>query len=397
MMKNNLVIQEKKVDNLIPYVNNSRTHNVNQVNQIASSIKEFGFTNPILIDTDNSIIAGHGRLLAAKKLGLTQVPTITLEHLTNAQKKAYVIADNKLALNAGWDTELLNLEIKELQNLDFNIDLLGFSAEELNELNPLSIEGLTDEDEVPETPEQAITKLGDVYQLGNHRLMCGDSTNIDNLDKLLGKTKIDMVFTDPPYGLNYSGGRTQIVKKKEYGKLLNDNLSEDELGGLIQFVFSHTKAEADVYICVSPLYQKPFLDAIHNLKKKVDAIIVWDKKNAGLGYMKYRRQCEFIIYIKGGDFKKGDKSDFDLWSISKDNTKTYKHGTQKPVSLVERAILNSSKAEDTILDIFGGSGSTMLACEKTGRDCFVMELDPKFCDVIVKRWEDFTGKKGELL
>jgi len=392
-----LEINYINTDVLIPYVNNSRTHSDKQVTEIASSIKEFGFTNPVLIDKENTIIAGHGRLLASKKLGLKEVPTILLENLTEAQKKAYIIADNKLALNAGWDEELLSIELKELDELGYDTSLTGFSEDELSDIldKPIT-KGLTDEDEVPEDVEPIVEK-GDIWQLGNHRLMCGDSTNITDLDKLLNKIKADLVFTDPPYGLDYSGGRTQVVKKKTYGKLLNDNLEDKDLGSLIQFIFSYIKKEADVYVCVSPLFQKPFLDMINELGKKVDAVIVWDKKNAGLGYMKYRRQCEFILYVNGKSFKKGDKSDFDLWSISKDNTKEYKHGTQKPIELIERAINNSSKSEDIVLDLFGGSGSTLLACEKTNRINYSMELDKKYCDVIIKRWENFTGKKAERI
>tara|TARA_R100000988_G_C3997120_1_gene166519 strand:- start:211 stop:1413 length:1203 start_codon:yes stop_codon:yes gene_type:complete len=381
---------------LTAYRNNSRTHSKEQITQIENSIKEFGFTNPVLLDKNNEIIAGHGRVLASKKMGIKEVPCLRLSHLSEKQKKAYVIADNQLATNAGWDENILALEIGELSDDDFDISLLGFNDIELNGFLLKEFEGLTDEDEVPEPPIEPVTKLGDIWQLGDHRLMCGDSTMVDNLDKLCPE-QADMIFTDPPYGINYSGGRTQVVEKKTYGKILNDTLEGDELGSLLALTFSYIKQDADVYICVSPLKQKPFLDIIEKLGKKIDAVIVWDKKNAGLGYMKYRRQCEFILYIKGGNFKKGDKSDFDLWSINRDKTTEYVHGTQKPVALVERAINNSSKREDIVLDCFGGSGSTVIACEKTNRKARLMELDPKYCDVIVKRWENFTGSKGELI
>lgn len=392
-----LSIEYKNVDDLIPYVNNSRTHNDEQITQIAASIKEFNFTNPILIDEHNGIIAGHGRLMAAKKLKLEQVPTITLQGLTEAQRKAYVIADNKLALNAGWDLELLKIEIDELKDLDFDIDLLGFNADELADLIP-EIETLADgkEDEVPEPPVDPVTKRGDIWLLGNHRLMCGDSTMIDDVEKLMNGNKADMVFTDPPYGIDYSGGRTQVVNEKDYGKIKNDALEGEDLGNLISQIFNFTKSEADYYICVSPIMQKPFLDYIEAQNKKISAVIVWDKKQAGLGYMAYRRQCEFILFIKGGKFKKGDKSDFDLWSISRDNGKDYVHGTQKPVAVPERGVGNSSKKDDAVLDLFGGSGSTLIACEKLARNAFVMELDEKFVDVIIKRWQDYTGKEATL-
>ena len=392
-----LSIVYRSIDDLIPYVNNSRTHSDEQVTQIASSIREFGFTNPVLIDEQGGIIAGHGRLMAAKKLKLEQVPTITLVGLSDAQRKAYVIADNKLALNAGWDLELLKIEIDELKDLDFDIDLLGFNADELADLIP-EIETLADgkEDEVPEPPVDPVTKRGDIWLLGNHRLMCGDSIMIDDVEKLMNGNKADMVFTDPPYGIDYSGGRTQVVNEKDYGKIKNDALEGEDLGNLISQIFNFTKSEADYYICVSPIMQKPFLDYIEAQNKKISAVIVWDKKQAGLGYMAYRRQCEFILFIKGGKFKKGDKSDFDLWSISRDNGKDYVHGTQKPVAVPERGIGNSSKKEDAVLDLFGGSGSTLIACEKLSRNAFVMELDEKFVDVIIKRWQDYTGKEATL-
>ena len=206
-----------------------------------------------------------------------------------------------------------------------------------------------------------------------------------------------MVFTDPPYGIDYSGGRTQVVEKKEYGKLKNDDLQGEELGNLICNVFNYNKAEADVYICVSPIMQKPFLDYIEMQNKDINAVIVWDKKQPGLGYMAYRRQCEFILFIKGKPFKKGDTTDFDLWSISRDDATTYVHGTQKPIKVPARAITNSSKAEDVVLDYFGGSGSTLIACEQLNRKCRMMEYDPKYIDVIIARWEQFTGQKAVLL
>ena len=388
----------KPTTELIPYARNSRTHSEEQVTQIAASIKEFGFTNPVLLDGDNGIIAGHGRVMAANKLGITEVPCIELSHLSKAQKQAYIIADNKLALNAGWDEEMLRVEMEELKESDFDIDLLGFNEDELNELleDNTTNEGLTDEDAVPEAPIEPKSKLGDVWILGKHRLMCGDSTKIDDVEKLMAGQKADMVFTDPPYGIDYSGGRTQVVATKTYGKLKNDDLQGEELGNLISQVFNFNKQEADVYICVSPLMQKPFLDYIEQSQKTINAVIVWDKKQPGLGYMQYRRQCEFILFIKGGKFKKGDKSDFDLWQISRDNAQDYVHGTQKPVAVPTRALNNSSKKDDIVLDLFGDSGSTLIACEKTGREARLMELDPKYVDVIITRWQDFTGQKAVL-
>jgi len=223
--------------------------------------------------------------------------------------------------------------------------------------------------------------------------MCGDSTSIDAVDKLMDGNKADMVFTDPPYGIDYSGGRTQLTKS-HHRKIKNDALVGDDLGGLIDLAFIAKKDNADVYVCVSPLIQLPFIKVFEKHNANIDAVIVWDKKNAGLGYMIYRRQCEFILFHKGSPFCKGDKSDFDLWSFSKDSTSKYVHPTQKPVAISERAISNSSEPKDKVLDLFGGSGSTLLACEKLDRSAYLMELDPKYCDVIIQRWQEFTGQNA---
>lgn len=393
-------IEYRSTAEITPYARNSRTHSDEQVAQVAASIKEFGWTNPILVDETNTIIAGHGRLMAAQRMGMAEVPTITLANLTEAQKRAYVIADNKLALNAGWDEEMLAVEIEDLISEGFDLDLIGFEAEEIDtllaEANKVS-EGLTDDDAVPELPEEPVSKPGDVWLLGRHRVVCGDSTSIETLDALMQGDKADMVFTDPPYGIDYSGGRTvgtqesQNKKTSRLGKVINDDLADDDLETLISGAFIARKAGGDVYVCVSPLKQQPFQNALQKHGADIDAVIVWDKQNAGLGYMAYRRQCEFILFHKGTPYRKGDRSDFDLWSIAKDVTKDYVHPTQKPVAVPLRAIENSSKAGDVVLDIFGGSGSTLIAAEKTGRNARLVELDPKYCDVIVKRWQDFTG------
>tara|TARA_R100001086_G_C11730259_1_gene229470 strand:- start:30 stop:713 length:684 start_codon:yes stop_codon:yes gene_type:complete len=208
--------------------------------------------------------------------------------------------------------------------------------------------------------------------------------------------KADMVFTDPPYGIDYSGGRTQVVRTKTYGRIKNDTLQGDALGGLVAQVFTSCKPEADIYICVSPIMQGPFIDAIGKSDKELDAVIVWDKRQPGLGYMAYRRQCEFILFVKGAAFKKGDVSDLDLWQIGRDGGKDYQHGTQKPVAVPQRAIKNSSKAGDTVLDLFGGSGSTLVAAHSVERIAYCMELDPVYVDVAVTRWQNFTGKDATL-
>lgn len=381
-----------QIDALIPYARNSRTHSDAQVAQIAASIKEFGFTNPVLIDAGGGIIAGHGRVLAARKLGLTDVPCIRLSHLTATQARALVIADNKLAMNAGWDNDMLALEFAELTDMGFDLDLTGFTADEIAALTPEQIEpGLTDEDAVPEVPKHPVTVLGDVWVLGGHRLMCGDSTSIDAMDKLMATQKADMVFTDPPYGMSYDGGRG----KKQFGMIKGDDAKGADLIALVRDALATAKASckegASAYVCFPWRTYAEFEDAMLSCGMAINSCIVWDKKSVGLGHQDYRPQHEFIFYSKGGQFY-GDRSQSDVWYMSRGSTAAYVHPTQKPVELVEKAIGNSSKKGDAVIDCFGGSGSTLIACEKTKRHGRLMELDPKYCDVIVKRWQDFTGK-----
>lgn len=377
-------IRQVKVEALIPYAKNSRTHDDAQVAQIAASIKEFGWTNPILVDGEHGIIAGHGRLMAARKLGMTEVPVIELKDLTETQKKAYIIADNRLALNAGWDNNMLTIELNELLEDKFSLELLGFNADELNALlNPTEVnEGLVDEDEVPEPPPEPITKLGDIWILSNHRLMCGDSTNIDAVDKLMEGQRSDMVFTDPPYNVAFNGrsGKFDVIK--------NDNLPEEQFAEFIKDwlqTFNVNKPNS-YYICCNWAFY-----GLLQLELKPKACIVWAKNVFGLG-KGYRHQHEFILF--DGLVDPDVKNETDLWQIAKDSK--YVHPTQKPVALSERAIKNSTKPNNIVLDYFGGSGSTLIGCEKTGRKARVMELDPIYCDVIVKRWENFTGKKAVL-
>lgn len=400
----NLNIEYVKRDQLIPYINNSRTHDNNQVKQIAGSIKEFGFTNPLLIDEQGGIIAGHGRLMAADLLGIDEVPTITLKGLTEAQRKAYVIADNQLALNAGWDLDNLKVEIDRLTELDFDVDLLGFDDDFLSSLLDEPTEGLTDEDAVPDAPEKPVTVEGDVWILGNHRLMCGDSTSIDAVDKLMDGNKADMVFTDPPYGMSYGGGRAGKIGStdgtvKKHGVILGDTFKGNDLIGMIRDAVGSavtvSKSGSSKYICFPWRTYSEFEEALAQIDLTPTACVVWDKKSIGLGNANYRPQHEFIFYVKGDDWH-GDKAQSDVWYMSRGATGKYVHPTQKPVELIEKAINNSSKGQDLVIDVFGGSGSTLIACEKTNRYCRMIELDPKYCDVIVKRWEEFTGKEAVL-
>jgi DNA modification methylase len=377
-----LSIVYQRIDELKKYENNSRTHSEKQIKQIERSITEFGFTNPILVDQNSEIIAGHGRLEAAKNLKLEMVPTITLEGLTEEQKKAYVIADNKLALNADWDLDMLSVELQGLDEIGFDLDLLGFDPKELDDLlAPEQVEGLTDEDAVPEPPEEPITKEGDIWILGNHRLMCGDSTSIDAVDKLTDGNKIDMVFTDPPYNVAFNGrsGKHDVIK--------NDDLEKSQFETFIDEVCQTIKTvNPTVYYiwCNWKFYSQI------QTKLEYKACLVWAKNVFGMG-KGYRHQHEFCLF--NGSIDEHIKNESDLWSIKKDTN--YMHPTQKPVELSVRAFSNHIKLLN-VLDLFGGSGSTLIGAEQTARKCFVMELDPKYCDVIVNRWQDFTGKEAVL-
>lgn len=380
-------VVEKSVEDLIPYVNNSRTHSDVQVTQICSSIQEFGFTNPLLIDEEDSIIAGHGRLMAAKKLKFDKVPCIVLSHLTETQKKAYVIADNKLALNAGWDDMLLSLELDELASADFDLGLTGFSDDELLDL--LGTEdnaGLTDEDSVPVVPDEPITKLGDIWQLGEHRVMCGDSTDAGSVALLMDGDKADMVFTDPPYGVDYDG-----INNDDRAGL--ESLLDGSFSNMIEF----SKAGASAYVFHSDrcadIFHKVFRDYFH-----FSSMIIWVKNSLTLSQTDYQSKHEPCMYgwNKNGTHQfHGDRKQTSTWSYDKERVDG--HTTPKPVGIVQKATDNSSKSGDLIIDLFGGSGSTLIACEKTNRNCRMMELDPKYCDVIVKRWEEYTGKTAERI
>lgn len=391
-----LKITYVKRDSLIPYVNNSRTHDNNQVKQIASSIKEFGFTNPVLVDENNGIIAGHGRLLAADLLGLDEVPTITLEGLSEAQRKAYVIADNQLALNAGWDLDSLKVEIDRLTELNFDVDLLGFDDDFLASLLDEPTEGLTDEDAVPDAPENPVTVEGDVWILGNHRLMCGDSTSIDSLELLCDHNLVDMWLTDPPYNVSYTG------KTKDALQIKNDAMSDDNFRQFLTDSYSAAdavmKQGAVFYIWHADLEGYNFRGAAQDIGWKVRQCLIWKKHSLVMGRQDYHWRHEPCLYgwkegashLWAANRKQTTILEFDRPSRSKD------HPTTKPVDLFEYQILNNTKGSDIVLDSFAGSGTTIIACEKNNRKAMCMELDPKYCDVIIKRWEEFTGKQAIL-
>jgi DNA modification methylase len=402
-MVDSIKIRKVKVDELLPYARNSRTHSDAQVAQIAASITEFGWTNPILADGDKGIIAGHGRLLAARKLGMDTVPVIELSHLTKAQKQAYIIADNKLALNAGWDDQLLILELTELKELNFDINLIGFDTDELNALlEPDIVQGLTDEDAVPDVPIEPVTKLGDIYQLGNHRLMCGDSTSIDAVEKLMDGQKADMVFTDPPYGVSANGGRSDTVKKLQMKEIANDDLRGNDLKQFIvdSLSLAPLVENGSFYVCYDQKTQHEFTGALKDIGWKQKSTLIWNKNVFGLsGFKGYRPKFELIAFgYVGNDYTwYGDNSQSDVWDIPRPTERHGNHPTVKPIQIIKKALINSSMLKSKVLDLFGGSGSTMIACEELGRYSYLMELDPKYCDVIVKRWEDFTGNKAVLL
>jgi len=375
------------IEDLIPYANNSRTHSDEQVNQVASSIKEFGFTNPVLIDEQGGIIAGHGRIMAAKKLGIVEIPCIELVGLTEAQKKAYIIADNQLALNSGWDIDLLRLEVENLQELDFDIDLLGFDDDFISDLlEPEVGEGLTDEDAVPEPPEDPVTVEGDVWVLGNHRLMCGDSTSIDAVDKLMDGQNADMVHTDPPYGISYQS------KWKEESDRFEVLKNDDVLLDIAPIIDACSNGW--VFVWTSWKVLTKWIDMFKGLGYPTNQVI-WFKGGGGLGDPKKTFSSDYetaLVWHRGAELT--GKRIGSVWKVGKDNANDYLHPTQKPVALPEEAIDKTTRTGYKVLDLFGGSGSTLIACEKTNRNAYLMELDPKYCDVIIQRWQDFTGQEA---
>jgi site-specific DNA-methyltransferase (adenine-specific) len=391
-------IKEVEVTALIPYAKNSRTHDDAQVAQIAASIKEFGWTNPILIDGDKGIIAGHGRLMAARKLKMDKVPVIELSGMTDAQKKAYVIADNRLALNAGWDNAMLTIELKDLEDEGFDLSLTGFDQDELDALlNPIEpTTGLTDEDAVPDVPDEPRTKLGDIYILGNHRLMCGDSCSVTDINKLVNDRQVDMWLTDPPYNVAYEG------KTKDALTIQNDSMSDDGFRQFLRdaYVTADTvmKAGAVFYIWHADSEGYNFRGAAHDAGWKVRQCLIWKKSTMVMGRQDYHWKHEPCLYgwkEGAGHLWATDRKQTTILEFDKPN-RNKEHPTMKPVALFEYQMLNNTKGGDIILDSFGGSGTTLLAAEKNGRIAYVMELDPKYCDVIVKRWEDFTGKQAIL-
>lgn len=377
------------VSELIPYVRNARTHSQAQVAQIAASIREFGFLSPILVAEDNTILAGHGRLAAALKLGLKKVPCVKENHLTETQKRAYIIADNKLSLNAGWDSELLAVELSELEGADFNLDLLGFDEAELSSIFDADKDVSDDDFDVEkELEEPCFSKTGDIWTLGKHRVICGDATKLETFKTLLEDTKVNLVVTDPPYNVNYEGSA---------GKIKNDNMEDDKF---YQFLFNSfvnmeqaMADDASIYVFHADTEGLNFRKAFQDAGFYLSGCCIWKKPSLVLGRSPYQWQHEPCLY---GWKKKGKhkwyagRKETSVWEFEKPK-KNADHPTMKPIALLAYPIKNSSMTNSLVLDPFAGSGSTLIACEQTGRICYAIELDEKYCDVIVKRYIEQVG------
>ena len=392
---NHLAVEYRVIGDLIPYARNARTHSAAQVALIAGSIREYGFTNPVLVDGESGIIAGHGRVLAARQLGLATVPVIELAHLTPAQKQAYILADNKLALQAGWDKDLLALEVGELNDLGLDLASIGFDA---GEIDALLRHGDVDprEEETPPVPPSPVSRLGDLWQLGPHRLICGDSTSADVVGRLLGDVKPQLMVTDPPYGVAYDPSwRNQVgaAKTKRIGRVLNDDRADWRAAWAL--------FPGDVaYVWHGALHAAEVAESLVAAGFNVRSQIIWAKERLVLSRGDYHWQhepCWYAVRKAATGHWSGDRKQTTLWSIpSRDQDATTVHGTQKPVDCMRRPILNNSAPGQAIYEPFCGSGTSLIAAETTGRVCHAIELDPAYVDVAVQRWQSFTGKAATL-
>lgn len=382
------------ISDLIPYIRNARTHSESQIAQIAASIKEFGFLSPILIAEDNTILAGHGRLAAARKLGLKQVPCVKESHLTETQRRAYIIADNKLSLNAGWDEDILAIELSELQGADFDLDLLGFDESELASIFEDDKEVEDDDFDVEEELNKpCFSKAGDIWTLGRHRLICGDSTKEETYKRLMDGKRANLVVTDPPYNVNYEGSA---------GKIKNDNMNTDKFYNFLLDAFSNMEKvmadDASIYVFHADTEGLNFRKAFNDAGFYLSGCCIWKKPSLVLGRSPYQWQHEPCLY---GWKKKGKhqwysgRKETTIWEFEK-SKKNADHPTMKPIALLAYPITNSSMSNTLILDPFGGSGSTLIACEQTDRSCYTIELDEKFCDVIVKRYIEQVGTDKDV-
>jgi DNA modification methylase len=386
--------EKVNIDKLVPYARNARTHSKEQILQLRASLREFGFVNPVIVDKDLNIIAGHGRILAAKEEGITEVPCVFAEHLTEAQKRAYIIADNRLAMNAGWDMEMLSVEISELQGVDFDLSVLGFDEAELSKLMG-DIEDVKDDDfDVDEELKKpAVTKFGDLWLLGNHRLICGDSTKIDTFTVLMDGKQANLVVTDPPYNVNYEGSA---------GKLKNDNMADEAFYTFLLSAFKNMEAvmtkDASIYVFHADTEGLNFRKAFSDAGFYLSGTCIWKKQSLVLGRSPYQWQHEPVLFgwKKAGKHNwYSDRKQTTIWEFEKPK-KNADHPTMKPVPLIAYPILNSSMVNSIVLDPFGGSGSTLVACEQTERICYTIELDEKYCDVIVKRYVEQVGDSDSV-
>lgn len=402
-------VEYRSTDSLAPYSRNARTHSAEQVDQIVESVRKFGWTNPVLVDANGGIIAGHGRVMAAQKLGMQEVPCIELGHLSDAERRAYILADNKLALNAGWDEDLLALEINELAALGFDLDVIGFSAEELDALlADEATAGETDADVVPAIQESAVSQLGQVWLLGRHRIICGDSTNALTVDRVLAGVKPHLMVTDPPYGVEYDanwrneaprvGGfrdakksRAGVISERAIGKVSNDDRADwREAWALFP---------GDVaYVWHAGRHASTVQESLESSGFEIRSQIIWAKPRFAISRGHYHWQhepCWYAVRKGGGGHWGGDRSQTTLWSISHNKSETG-HSTQKPTECMLRPILNNSSPGQAVYEPFSGSGTTIIAAEKSGRVCFAVELNPLYVDMAIRRWQEFTGDSATL-
>lgn len=388
-------VEQRPVSALIPYARNSRTHSDAQIAQIAASIREFGWTNPILIGSDDGIIAGHGRLLAARQLGQTEVPCIVLEGLTETQKRALIIADNKLAMNAGWDNAMLALEIGEIGEADFDLSLLGFSEDELAALTAEKTDGLTDPDDIPEPPADAVSVLGDVWVLGKHRIVCGDSTDADVVAKCLNGVTPHLMVTDPPYGVEYDANWRNEAKRPDGSAYGASALGKVENDGQADWSEAWALFPGDVaYVWHAGNMAHTVAESLVSNGLQIRAQIIWNKSSLVISRGDYHPKHEPCWYAvrkgKAGHYVGGRKQTT-VWDINKPQKSETGHSTQKPVECMQRPIENNSSAGQAVYEPFSGSGTTIIAGEMTGRSIHAIELNPAYVDVAVIRWQEFTG------
>ncbi len=398
-------VERRSVVSLVPYAKNARTHSPAQIDQIAASIREWGWTSPVLVDEQGTIIAGHGRILAAQKLGITDVPVMVADGWSDTQKRAYILADNKLALNAGWDDALLGLELAELDGLGFDLELTGFSLDEIAGLTVDKTEGLTDPDDVPEPPVEPVTRLGDVWALGKHRIICGDSTDALVVEKVLAGVSPHLMVTDPPYGVEYDANwRNEAMPEKNDAKRWKDGS-----GRATGAVMNDSKADWSeawalfpgevAYVWHADLHAKTVVDSLESCNFVMRSQIIWAKQQFAIGRGDYHYQHEPCWYAvkkgKTGHYEGGRKQST-LWQIDKPKKSETGHSTQKPVECMKRPIENNSSPGQAVYEPFSGSGTTIIAGEMTGRCIYAIELSPAYVDVAVKRWQDFTGEQATL-